>query len=205
MNIVLWVLQVLLAVAMFLHGYVYVVWPDSLVERVRQRRPDRARPELNPNFRRFIGLAECAAALGLILPGLTGILPWLTVFFWNAKPMWTEARSEDNGFNWQRFALVWAAVIFVFFSVSGSKLPSYILPIFPALALAIGSQLTTLPAATLARLTLPLVVAAGVATLTVLFAYAPIAAHFAGTREPLGSGPGELRTWKIRGEKRGAR
>ena len=78
MNIGLWVLQVLLAVAMLLHGYVYVVWPASLVERVRQRRPDRGRPELNPNFRRFIGLAECAAALGLILPGLTGILPWLT-------------------------------------------------------------------------------------------------------------------------------
>jgi hypothetical protein len=78
MNIVLWVLQVLLAVAMFLHGYVYVVWPASLVAKARQRRPDKARPELNPNFRRFIGLAECAAALGLILPGLTGILPWLT-------------------------------------------------------------------------------------------------------------------------------
>jgi hypothetical protein len=78
MNIVLWVLQVLLAVAMLLHGYVYVVWPARLVEKVRQRRPDRARLELNPNFRRFIGLAECAAALGLILPGLTSILPWLT-------------------------------------------------------------------------------------------------------------------------------
>ena len=117
---------------------------------------------------------------------VVGILPWLTVFFWTAKRMWADARSEDNGFNWQRFALVWAAVIFVFFSVSGSKLPSYILPIFPALALAIGSQLTTLPDATLARLTLPLVVAAGAATLAVLFAYAPIAAHFAGTREPLG-------------------
>jgi hypothetical protein len=78
MNIVFWVLQVLLAVAMLLHGYVYVVWPASLIEKVRQRRPDRGLPELNPNFRRFIGLAECAAALGLILPGLTGILPWHT-------------------------------------------------------------------------------------------------------------------------------
>jgi 4-amino-4-deoxy-L-arabinose transferase-like glycosyltransferase len=117
---------------------------------------------------------------------MVGILPWLTVFFWTAKRMWVDAQSERNGFNWQRFALVWAAVIFVFFSVSGSKLPSYILPIFPALALAIGSQLTSLSDATLARLTLPLVVAAGVATLAILFAYTPIAAHFAGTRQPLG-------------------
>jgi 4-amino-4-deoxy-L-arabinose transferase-like glycosyltransferase len=115
-----------------------------------------------------------------------GILPWLTVFLWTAKRMWTDARSEASGFNWQRFALVWTAVIFVFFSMSGSKLPSYILPIFPALALAIGLQLTTLPDATLARLTLPLVVALGVVTLAVLFAYEPIAAHFADARQPLG-------------------
>ena len=48
-----------------------------------------------------------------------------------------------NGFCWQRFVLVWAAFIFVFFSLSGSKLSSYILPIFPALALVIAWQLAT--------------------------------------------------------------
>lgn len=31
-----------------------------------------------PGFRRFIGVAEVLAAIGLILPGLTHILPWLT-------------------------------------------------------------------------------------------------------------------------------
>jgi 4-amino-4-deoxy-L-arabinose transferase-like glycosyltransferase len=34
--------------------------------------------------------------------------------------------------------LLWSAVVFVFFSLSGSKLPPYILPIYPALALVIG-------------------------------------------------------------------
>ena len=29
-------------------------------------------------FRRFIGVAEILAGVGLILPALTGILPWLT-------------------------------------------------------------------------------------------------------------------------------
>ena len=48
------------------------------------------------------------------------------------------------------------------------------------------SLVITLSDAMLARLTLPLVVAAGVATLAVLFANAPIAAHFVGTRQPLG-------------------
>lgn len=39
-------------------------------------------------------------------------------------------------------SLIWASFIFFFFSYSGSKLPSYILPIFPALALLIGNALT---------------------------------------------------------------
>ncbi|MGH8865859.1 MAG: hypothetical protein ACREVZ_14645, partial [Burkholderiales bacterium] len=40
-----------------------------------------------------------------------------------------------------RFLLIWIIFIFVFFSASGSKLPSYILPILPALALLIGLTL----------------------------------------------------------------
>jgi 4-amino-4-deoxy-L-arabinose transferase-like glycosyltransferase len=47
-----------------------------------------------------------------------------------------------NGFKPKRFLLIWAVFIFVFFSLSGSKLASYILPIFPALALLIGEHLS---------------------------------------------------------------
>jgi 4-amino-4-deoxy-L-arabinose transferase-like glycosyltransferase len=116
---------------------------------------------------------------------LVGVLPWLTVFFWTVKRMWTDASIDDNGFSWQRFALVWSAVIFVFFSLSESKLPSYILPVFPALALLIGWQLTRLSDATLASLTVPLVVAIGVVTFAVVFEYAPMATRFAGAGQPL--------------------
>src|SRR5208283_3576370 len=49
-----------------------------------------------------------------------GILPWLSVFAWNAHRAWRDAPDSANRFNWQRFALVWAAVIFLFFSASGS-------------------------------------------------------------------------------------
>src|SRR5258708_26858541 len=78
MNIVLWVLQVLLAVIMLFHSYLYVAWPANMIEQMRKRQPNAATLSLSPVFRRFIGLAEGAAALGLILPALTGILPWLT-------------------------------------------------------------------------------------------------------------------------------
>jgi 4-amino-4-deoxy-L-arabinose transferase-like glycosyltransferase len=114
-----------------------------------------------------------------------GILPWLTVFGWTAARMWKAEERDANGFDWQRFVLVWSAVIFVFFSASGSKLPSYILPIFPALALAIGRQLAVLPCATLARVTLPLVVVAGIVALGALFGYESLARRFADARQPL--------------------
>jgi 4-amino-4-deoxy-L-arabinose transferase-like glycosyltransferase len=37
-----------------------------------------------------------------------------------------------------RLFFIWSCVVFIFFSVSGSKLPPYILPIYPALAILLG-------------------------------------------------------------------
>ncbi|MEO8567216.1 MAG: glycosyltransferase family 39 protein [Betaproteobacteria bacterium] len=114
-----------------------------------------------------------------------GILPWLTVVVWTAPRMWSGPVADSNGFSWQRYALVWSAFIFVFFTMSSSKLPSYILPIFPALALLIGAELATLPERTLFWLTLPLVVATGVCMLAIAFGFETIAQHFADERQPL--------------------
>jgi len=50
--------------------------------------------------------------------------------------------GNKSGFKPKRFLLIWAVFIFFFFSFSGSKLASYILPIFPALALLIGERLS---------------------------------------------------------------
>ncbi len=58
---------------------------------------------------------------------LAGLLPWTAALPWLLKP-----HRDDFALS---FLLVWAAFVFVFFSFSGSKLPSYILPMFPALAL----------------------------------------------------------------------
>jgi 4-amino-4-deoxy-L-arabinose transferase-like glycosyltransferase len=116
---------------------------------------------------------------------VVGLLPWLTVFGWTARRTWTDSRPATSGFNWQRFALVWSAFIFVFFSASGSKLPSYILPMFPALALVVGWQLTLTRTSTLLRLVAPLVVTTGILTLAALFGYGAIAERIADERQPL--------------------
>lgn len=73
-----------------------------------------------------------------------GIAPWLLPFFASLKEFFKREKflqREEEQFNPQLFFAVWAMVVFVFFSISGSKLPSYILPMFPALALLIGRSL----------------------------------------------------------------
>ncbi|HLF26846.1 MAG TPA: DoxX family protein [Anaerolineae bacterium] len=78
MNIVLWILQVLLAVNFLLHGRLMLV-PPTLQAAPASRASGMAYIwAIPPGFRRFIGVAEVLAAIGLILPGLTHILPWLT-------------------------------------------------------------------------------------------------------------------------------
>ena len=71
---------------------------------------------------------------------ILGIVPWLGVLF---QSLWNGARerSTASGFQPKKMLLIWSIFIFVFFSISDSKLPSYILPIFPALALLIACQL----------------------------------------------------------------
>jgi len=77
---------------------------------------------------------------------LAGMLPWTmlmldtlwrTVFRGRAE---VGARQITKSFDAERFLLVWALFVFVFFSISDSKLPSYVLPMFPALALLMGKQ-----------------------------------------------------------------
>jgi 4-amino-4-deoxy-L-arabinose transferase-like glycosyltransferase len=65
---------------------------------------------------------------------VAGILPWLLPALRTLCVDW-RASAARPGFDLRRFAWVWCVVIFVFFSASDSKLMTYILPLFPILAL----------------------------------------------------------------------
>src|SRR5258706_11274924 len=69
-----------------------------------------------------------------------GIAPWLLAFGFASKNIFKKGAPVE-GFDASLFLWLWVALVFVFFSVSGSKLPSYILPIFPSLALLVGHWL----------------------------------------------------------------
>ena len=72
---------------------------------------------------------------------LIGMLPWFMQVPGAIAQAWSERRREFSA-GW--LLVCWFAVIFAFFSVSRSKLPGYIIPVFPALALIIGNRLDRL-------------------------------------------------------------
>ena len=115
----------------------------------------------NPEFARFFFIHEHferflttehrrTGAWWYFLPMLAlGLLPWTGVMLFGLRQNW-RSESGTQAFAWQRFCLIWSAFVLVFFSISGSKLPSYILPIFPAAALVIGATLDRMRVRTLA-------------------------------------------------------
>jgi len=91
---------------------------------------------------------------------LLGVLPWLVPMVDALARAWK--RDAVSRFQPRRFLLVWIVFIYLFFSVSDSKLPSYILPIFPALALLIGERLTHMSARTFLWQSVPIAIFAAV-------------------------------------------
>lgn len=73
---------------------------------------------------------------------LCGMLPWTSTLPWLIEPR-RRLLAERRGIGNHDILVVWCVFVFVFFSASGSKLPSYILPMFPALALLVTARLDT--------------------------------------------------------------
>lgn len=72
MNLVLWILQVLLAAAFFAHGWMMLAPPPEIAAQMNAMLPRW--------FSLFIGVSEVLAAIGLTLPGVTRIYPWLVTW-----------------------------------------------------------------------------------------------------------------------------
>jgi len=72
---------------------------------------------------------------------LIGLLPWVLQLPGALIQGWNERKPSFSS-TW--LLVCWSVVIFAFFSVSQSKLPGYIIPIFPALALLIAKRLERL-------------------------------------------------------------
>ena len=86
-----------------------------------------------------------------------GMAPWLVPLS-HAAVRALRRRTDTELLLW-----IWALVVFVFFSASSSKLPPYILPIFPALAVLAARSLTRPVLMSQSLLSIPLALGAGLA------------------------------------------
>ena len=94
-----------------------------------------------------------------------GFLPWSFALPGAMREAW--ASEAGRRFQPLRVSLLWCAAVVVFFSISGSKLPAYVLPVFPMLAIVLGRYLAKAAPARLAlaagagsALAIPLAIAA---------------------------------------------
>lgn len=97
---------------------------------------------IHEHFERFLTTSHRRGQpIWYFVPVLVGgALPWTGMALQALATAWRRPAAA-GGFRPAVFLLAWCAVVFGFFSASGSKLPSYILPLFPALALLTGAWL----------------------------------------------------------------
>ena len=98
---------------------------------------------IHEHFQRFTSnVHKREGAWHYFIPVLIlGIFPWIGFLLqglWSGIKENSLSSQTKTQFKPHLMLVIWAAFIFFFFSISGSKLPSYILPIFPALAILIA-------------------------------------------------------------------
>ncbi len=108
MNILLWVVQVLLAIAFFAHGWLFLSPPPEIAAQMNATLPRW--------FQLFLGVAEVLAGVGLTLPGLTRILPWLVT--WAAAGIMIVTVSATV-FHLARGEMSSAAITLLLFAMAG--------------------------------------------------------------------------------------
>lgn len=100
-----------------------------------------------------------------------GSIPWLGVL----PQALLASRKRDTGvFQPRLLLLIWVVFIIAFFTKSSSKLPGYIVPVFPAVALLIGNYLVSVTRRALA-VNVAMMILLGLS----LLGFAPFVAHFA--------------------------
>jgi 4-amino-4-deoxy-L-arabinose transferase-like glycosyltransferase len=69
---------------------------------------------------------------------LLGLFPWIAFLFQAVKQNFPTSWKDRARHKEAIFLMLWAGLVFLFFSASSSKLVTYILPVFPPLAILIG-------------------------------------------------------------------
>jgi len=98
---------------------------------------------IHEHFERFLSKGHQRVEPWWYFLGFTimAVLPWLPQSWCTLKTAFSGYANQEKDFEPSLFLLIWAAFILLFFSISSSKLPHYIAPIMPALALLFADTL----------------------------------------------------------------
>jgi putative oxidoreductase len=105
LNVVLWMLQGLLAAMFLFHGWIMLFPPAELVAIMNA--------QMAPWFRLFVGVAESLGAIGLLLPGITRILPGLTPWAGGGLMMVAISASVLHASRGETESAITTAVLFL--------------------------------------------------------------------------------------------
>jgi 4-amino-4-deoxy-L-arabinose transferase-like glycosyltransferase len=95
---------------------------------------------------------------------LVGFFPWSFLLPFVVREYWKNKLDDKT-----LFLILWVSLPFIFFSISKSKLPHYILPIFPALAMLTATALVSLYRDTESKIRLALSLAWLTQSLAILY------------------------------------
>ncbi len=86
---------------------------------------------------RFLGVVENQAGPWYYyVPILViGAFPWTA--FWPAAAVWHSRRLRDDG---SLFVVLWCSIVIVFYSLARTKLPNYVLPVYPLAAIGVAAM-----------------------------------------------------------------
>lgn len=76
---------------------------------------------------------------------IVGLMPWTPALLRTFAEWRTTPTGGPREFSVEWFAALWALVTLLFFSLSQSKLPAYVLPAFPAIALILAQRIQHRP------------------------------------------------------------
>jgi 4-amino-4-deoxy-L-arabinose transferase-like glycosyltransferase len=166
------------------------LWPPAIAIFLAIASPWFALVQLrNPEFFDFFFIGEHVERFvlsGHHRPGawyyflpivLIGMMPWTSVLLAAVPLALRRPQTDSNRVHIDRFLVLWVVVIVGFFSLSSSKLPGYVLPVFPALALLAARWTARVKPAQLRPHLLPGFAIAAL-TLIVVVAINPLTAHF---------------------------
>ncbi len=105
MNVVLWILQLLLAAQFLQHGWMMIFPPAEYVDMMNQT--------LGLPLRYFIGVTELLAVIGLILPGLLRYKTWFIPLTALGLMIITASATGYHLYRGEPSAAMYTAVLFV--------------------------------------------------------------------------------------------